>query len=454
MDQPDPPASPFGGETILAPLTKGGNLPFRRLCVELGARVTMSEMAYARQIVRRSRSEFALLRKHDSETCFGAQLAAGRAADAVAAGRAAVERGAAFVDINAGCPIHDVVRRGMGVTLMRRPDALVAIVERLAAELPVPVTVKLRTGWSASEPNALELAQRVEAAGAAAVTLHARSREQRYSRAADWTWVARLVEACTVPVVGNGDILTWYEARDRRDASGCAAVMVGRGALIKPWVFDEIRTQRTWQPTAEERVAVYRRLVAFMKEHFRDDAKGRERAMRFLPWHFSFFCRYRTLPDADWEARSREHPLIQTRLPRSEGSPLELLLQDARDEVHERIAAALWDAESDAAAVAALTRIATEIPPVDRRGRRDRRRPRLIRRRGLAFQDRMSRVPIRTRHSVLKLPWDARHNTSPTPSSPCSRSSGTEGAHAVREVADRLYAAAGNSECATVQKAV
>ena len=133
------------GSTILAPLTKGGNLPFRRLCVDFGARITMSEMAYARQVVRGSRSELALLRKHSSESCYGVQLAVSKPEEGVKAGKRAVEQGAAFVDINAGCPIHDVVRRGMGATLLQRPAALARVVEAMAAALPVPVTVKIRS---------------------------------------------------------------------------------------------------------------------------------------------------------------------------------------------------------------------------------------------------------------------------------------------------------------------
>ena len=134
-------------KVLLAPLTKGGNLPFRRLCVDFGAEITVSEMAYARQVVRGSRSELALLRKHASEACFGVQLAVGKAEEAVAAGERAVRAGASFVDVNAGCPIHDVVRRGMGATLLQRPAAFARLVARLVDELPVPVTVKIRTGW-------------------------------------------------------------------------------------------------------------------------------------------------------------------------------------------------------------------------------------------------------------------------------------------------------------------
>lgn len=352
--------------TILSPLTKGGNLPFRRLCVGLGAQITVSEMAYARQILRGSRSELALLRKHDTETCFGVQLATANPEQAVEAGQVAVEAGAAFVDLNCGCPIHDVVRRGMGATLLRRPKALARVVEALARELPVPVTVKIRSGWKENEINAPEIARLCEEAGAAALTLHARTREQRYSKQADWGLVQQLVEERNIPIIGNGDILTWFEAGMRREQSGCAAVMLARGALIKPWIFKEVLEQKTWLPNPEERIAVYRRLAGHMKEHFRDDEIGRKRALRFLPWHLDFFWRYRPLPESEWAERAREYPLIQIRMEKEEEdlSPLEAVLRDPREEVHQQLAAALWDSRDDADAVQRFLDVATDYPPV------------------------------------------------------------------------------------------
>ena len=142
-------------------------MPFRRLCVEFGAEITTSEMAYARQINRRSRAELALLRKHPSELCFGVQLAAGKATDAISAGRRAIDQGALFVDLNCGCPIHDVVKRGMGATLLQRPAALGRIVEAMVEGLSVPVTVKIRSGWKQDKNNASEVARIIEEAGAA-----------------------------------------------------------------------------------------------------------------------------------------------------------------------------------------------------------------------------------------------------------------------------------------------
>ena len=343
------PGVDFRGAVLLAPLTKGGNLPFRRWCVDAGAKVTVSEMAYARQVVRGSRSELALLRRHPSEECFGVQLASNKAPDAIEAAKRAIEDGARFVDINAGCPIHDVVRRGMGATLLQRPAALARMVEAMTAALDIPVTVKIRTGWKEEKLNAPEVARQVEEAGAAAVAIHGRTREQRYSRAANWDMIGEIAAERTVPVIGNGDILTWYEAEDRLERSGCAGLMLGRGALIKPWLFREIEERRDILPTVEERLADLLRFVRYLKEHFRDDEKGRTRVMRFLPWHMSFFARYRPLPAERFRDLAREHPLMQTRVDSGDVVPdpprdkVDALLRDHRDEAHVLVAEALWE---------------------------------------------------------------------------------------------------------------
>lgn len=354
------------GHTILAPLTKGGNLPFRRLCVEFGARVTMSEMAYARQVCRRSPTELALLRRHPSEIAFGVQLAAAQPEEAIEAAKAAIDRGATFVDVNAGCPIHDVVRRGMGATLLRRPAALVRLLEAMVAGLSVPVTVKIRLGWCAEEVNAAEIVALLQDVGVAAIGVHGRTREQRYSKAADWHAIAALVAQSRVPILGNGDILTHYEARWRRAESGCASVMVGRGALMKPWLFQEVAEDREWLPTAEERVAVYLRFIAHMKEHFGNDAKGKKKAMFFLPWHMGFFCRYRPLPEAQFGDAARAHPLLQTRQAHDlSQSPLELILRDARAPVHAALAEELWESTGLEDALVRLASLVQRWPASD-----------------------------------------------------------------------------------------
>ena len=147
------------GALVLAPMTKGSNLPYRRLCVELGARVLVSEMVVARRLKQRRRGEFALIRRAPGEPCFGVQLA-GNQPDEMAWAAALVEsRGADFVDLNLGCPIDHFTRKGLGAALARQPSRVGRIVEAMRRAVSVPVTVKIRLGWNATSRNYLDLAQ-------------------------------------------------------------------------------------------------------------------------------------------------------------------------------------------------------------------------------------------------------------------------------------------------------
>jgi tRNA-dihydrouridine synthase 3 len=356
--------SPFQDVVVLAPLTVGGNLPFRRLCTELGAQVTVGEMAVARKLVKGSPSEFALLKSHPDEPFFGVQLA-DRDADTLAeAARLAESRGARFVDLNCGCPIHEITRRGLGASLLRKPAKLGRLVEATKGAVSVPVTVKLRSGWKEGKENVSEVARVCEESGADALTVHGRTREQRYNRAADWDLIGRVAAERGIPVIGNGDILTPYEARERMDRSGVRSVMLARGALIKPWLFRELREGRVWEPTAEDRLGVLWRFVELLRDHFGTDERGVKRATRFLPWHLGFFCRYRPLPEETYAEQAREHPLLQSRLDAGPfASALERLLADARPEVHQRLAEVLLGAESREEAVEAAHRLADVTPP-------------------------------------------------------------------------------------------
>jgi tRNA-dihydrouridine synthase 3 len=294
----------------MAPMTRGTDLPFRRLATEWGAEVCFGEMAYAHKVVKRQRGEMALLRRHPGERFFGVQLAGKRPEVMSEAARIAEDAGADFVDINLGCPIDDATRRGFGAALLRRPSRVAAIVEAMKSAVSVPVTIKLRLGWSATKPTYLGIARAAESAGVDAVSLHARSRAQRYRRPAEWDHVRELVETLAVPVIGNGDILSWRDARGRLAETGCAAVMAGRWALAKPWLFREFTESRTIEMTAEERLSVLRRYVALCLEHHGDDEIGRKRSRRFLVFHQDFFRRYR---------RGADNPAVNSDDPRDWG---------------------------------------------------------------------------------------------------------------------------------------
>jgi tRNA-dihydrouridine synthase 3 len=309
----------LAGAVVMAPMTKGSNLPYRRLCVELGARVLESEMVVARRLKQRRRGEFALIRRAPTEPCFGVQLA-GNKPDEMAWAAALVEsRGADFVDVNLGCPIDHFTRMGLGAALARQPNRVRKVVDAMRAAVRVPIMVKIRLGWTAGARNALELARAAVEAGASAITVHGRTREARYRHPADWDAIAEVALGVPVPVVGNGDLLYPHEIRHRLESSGCAAVMVARGALIKPWIFREATTGY-WDITPDERVAIYRRYVELASEHWGRgaelDAYGRSRLREFLRWHVGFWCRYAPRrADGTWPSMQQREALAETRLP-------------------------------------------------------------------------------------------------------------------------------------------
>ncbi|GMH87030.1 hypothetical protein TrVE_jg13491 [Triparma verrucosa] len=328
---------------ILAPLTRGGNLPFRRLCCDFGCKVSMGEMIFARYLLQNDPVERARLRRSSNEHCFGVQIATNDAEEGVAAMKLAREAGADFVDLNCGCPINEATRRGLGSALLRNPKKLGDLVERMTRGTPdIPLTVKIRLGTSDNCINVLDVADHVTAAGAAALTIHGRSAMERYSSAADWEKIEEVKNAVgsRIKVIGNGDIVSYAEGQRRIATSGVDGVMVGRGALESPWIFDE----NGWEPDAAQRVNIYRRLAVYMKEHFGDDARGKRMASYFLPWHFEFLCRHRPGKVS-----------LQDRLSEFDDMPpLESLLACKNPAAHKRIADILWESGADTDAKSSL----------------------------------------------------------------------------------------------------
>ena len=328
------------GPFPLAPLTRGGNLPFRRLCREFGATATCSEMVCAHQIVRQKGREPALLRHHGSEDNFGVQIAASKPNLAAEASRLAEGCGAKFVDLNCGCPIYDTVQKGMGARLLQKVNKLGQILEAMVQAVDIPVTVKLRTGFSEQKINIRDTVKIAIEAGVQTVVIHGRTREQRYSRASDWALLAQLACEFETPILGNGDILTPMEARHRLDQTELAGAVIARGALTKPWIFRELTQDQEWQPSAEQVWQVICRFTEYLKEHFGTDELGRRRGLEFLTWHLDWFARYRPLPESVWETAAREHPLLQTR---SLSEPILLLPSKEQELERAELAREIWD---------------------------------------------------------------------------------------------------------------
>jgi tRNA-dihydrouridine synthase 3 len=322
------------GALVMAPMTKGSNLPYRQLCQELGARVTMSEMAVARRLRQKRRGEFALIRRAPDERFFGVQLAGNNPDEMAWAAALAEARGADLVDVNLGCPIDYFTSKGLGAALAREPKRVRRIVEAMTRAVQrVPITVKIRLGWNDEHRNYLDVARAAVDGGAAAVFVHGRTRAQRYTSSADWRAIGEAAAALPVPVVGNGDLLFRHEI-DAGFSTGCTAVMAARGALIKPWLFREA-AEGDLDPPAEERVAIYRRYVALAKAHWGADEHGLARVREFLLWHLGFWCRYAP------RRADGTYPAMQRRETWTPRTPLEALLARADAPAHEFLAARL-----------------------------------------------------------------------------------------------------------------
>lgn len=348
----------YGPETpVLAPLTTQGNLPFRQLCVSLGAQVTWSEMAMGLPLLQGEKGEWALMKSHESELTpptyapknpvadydnskdlrFGAQIAANKPWLALKTTEVltALCPHLRAIDLNCGCPIELVCRQGAGSALLDTQAKLEKTLRGMnAVSEETPITVKIRMGTKDKQPTAEKLCQRLvigglEAqdmgngpAGVAAITLHGRSKQQRYTRNADWEYIAecaslvKKLKADRAAVVdtareadarnlsssgtgdglpyfcGNGDILSHVDYNTHIDSAGVDSCMIARGALIKPWIFEEIATNQYLDKTATERLGYIEQFVRHGLAYWGSDEIGVGTTRRFLLEWLSFSCRY------------------------------------------------------------------------------------------------------------------------------------------------------------------
>jgi nifR3 family TIM-barrel protein len=277
------------GNIFLAPVAGFTDKVFRGICIAHGADFTFTELVSSEALVRGGSKTLVLLQRALNETRFGIQLFGANPEVMAAAASIAASYSPSVIDINAGCPVPKVVKRGAGAALMRTPLLLGKMTAAMVkAASPVPVSVKLRSGWDAQSLNYAECGKIAAESGAAFVTLHPRTRAQGYGGFSDWPSITRLAAGLDIPVCGSGDLFTAEDALRMLGETGCAAVMFARGALGNPFIFDEARALQKgghWTPPSpEERIKT-------ALSHLRALAAeiGEETACRAIRAHF---CRY------------------------------------------------------------------------------------------------------------------------------------------------------------------
>ena len=224
---------------FLAPMAGITDLPFRLICKENDAGLVYTEMVSAKALLYNDEKTKLLLKTCDKEKPLAVQIF-GSDVEAIAYASKYVSEFADIVDINMGCPAPKVVKNGDGSRLLLNLELAKQIIETAVANSKVPVTVKMRTGWDADNIVVVEAAKIAEKAGASAITVHGRTRSQYYSGEADWNIIKQVKEAVNIPVIGNGDIKTCFDAKRMLDETNCDLVMVGRGLLGNPWLIKEI----------------------------------------------------------------------------------------------------------------------------------------------------------------------------------------------------------------------
>ena len=276
-------------KAALAPLAGVADRAFRELCKGYGAAYTVCEMASAKGISLGDKKSAELLSITPTERPAGSQIFGNSPETMAIAAKKALEYNPDFIDINMGCPAPKVASSGGGALLMKDPVLAANIVKAVAEVSTVPVTVKMRSGWDDNNINAVELAKRCEDAGASAITVHGRTKVQMYAPPVNTDIIRQVKQAVSIPVIGNGDVVDGISAARLMEETGCDMVMVGRGALGRPWVFAQINAYLDHEvilpdPPVVERMRVMLKHIEALCE-YKGERVGIREARKHAAWY-------------------------------------------------------------------------------------------------------------------------------------------------------------------------
>ena len=293
-DRVDAPPLVLGPEcvidppVILSPMAAVTNPPFRKICREMGAGLVVTEMVSAQGLIHRAPKAMSLVDLQPDEAPVAVQIYGKDPEEMARGAKVAEELGAHAVDVNMGCPMRKVVSSGHGAALLLDPGRVREIFEAMSEAVEIPVTGKTRAGWE--DTNVIEVAQAMQQGGAAALTIHGRTRSDMYDGHVDLAVISELVRCVDIKVIGNGDVCDWKSARRMFDITGCDGVMVARGALGNPWVFQEIAADMAAlavpsRPSLEEKRATILRHIELYVESF-DARRMCLEIRKHLLWYF------------------------------------------------------------------------------------------------------------------------------------------------------------------------
>lgn len=281
----------FNSIAFLAPMAGMADMAFRELCADYGAGYTVTEMVSSKGLTMGDKKSAMLLTLGEREKTAGAQIFGDNPEIMAEAAVKCLEFNPDIIDINMGCPAPKVAMSGGGASLMKNPRLAGEIVKAVSQAVDIPVTSKIRKGWDDNSVNAVELAEILEKNGAAAIAVHGRTRMQMYSGEVDYDIIRRVKEAVDIPVIGNGDITDVQSAAIMLEKTGCDAIMIGRGALGNPWIFQQINAYLNEcrvipEPTLTEKMTV---MLAHIKKII--EYKGEYTGIREARHHAGYYTK-------------------------------------------------------------------------------------------------------------------------------------------------------------------